>query len=62
MAAILERTTWKLVRHVIHEGQFLDPVMRNIETFLEDTQKNSKWNGNGNIETVSLYTWRNWIW
>jgi argininosuccinate synthase len=41
---------------LFHEGQFLDPVMRNIETFLEDTQKNSKWNGNGNIETVSLYT------
>jgi hypothetical protein len=40
---------------LFHEGQFLDPVMRNIETFLEDTQKNSKWNGNGNIETVSLY-------
>ena len=24
---------------LFHEGQFLDPVMRNIETFLEDTQK-----------------------
>lgn len=24
----------------LHEGQFLDPVMRNIETFLEDTQQN----------------------
>jgi argininosuccinate synthase len=24
----------------LHEGQFLDPVMRNLETFLEDTQKN----------------------
>ena len=24
----------------LHEGQFLDPIMRNIETFLEDTQKN----------------------
>ncbi|MEO1518191.1 MAG: argininosuccinate synthase domain-containing protein [Bacteroidota bacterium] len=23
---------------LLHEGQFLDPVMRNIETFLEDTQ------------------------
>lgn len=23
----------------VHEGQFLDPVMRNIEQFLEDTQK-----------------------
>ena len=23
----------------LHEGQFLDPVMRNIETFLEDTQQ-----------------------
>src|SRR5690606_31913360 len=22
----------------VHEGQFLDPVMRNIEKFLEDTQ------------------------
>ncbi|MBK7869715.1 MAG: argininosuccinate synthase [Saprospiraceae bacterium] len=25
---------------LLHEGQFLDPVMRNIETFLEDTQSN----------------------
>ena len=25
---------------LLHEGQFLDPVMRNIETFLEDTQAN----------------------
>ncbi|MEK6616494.1 MAG: argininosuccinate synthase domain-containing protein, partial [Bacteroidota bacterium] len=25
---------------MLHEGQFLDPVMRNIETFLESTQKN----------------------
>ena len=25
---------------LLHEGQFLDPVMRNIEGFLEDTQKN----------------------
>ena len=24
----------------MHEGQFLDPVMRNIESFLEETQKN----------------------
>ncbi len=24
----------------LHEGQFLDPIMRNIEKFLEDTQKN----------------------
>ncbi|HXC04530.1 MAG TPA: argininosuccinate synthase domain-containing protein [Bacteroidia bacterium] len=24
----------------LHEGQFLDPVMRNIEKFLEDTQEN----------------------
>lgn len=24
---------------MVHEGQFLDPVMRNIESFLEDTQK-----------------------
>jgi argininosuccinate synthase len=55
MAAILERTTWKLVRHVIPR-RTVPRSMRNIETFLEDTQKNSKWNGNGNIETVSLYT------
>jgi argininosuccinate synthase len=34
---------------LFHEGQFLDPVMRNIETFLEDTQKTV----NG-IVTVSL--------
>ena len=25
---------------LLHEGQYLDPVMRNIETFLEDTQEN----------------------
>jgi argininosuccinate synthase len=25
---------------MLHEGQFLDPVMRNVETFMEDTQKN----------------------
>jgi argininosuccinate synthase len=25
---------------LLHEGQYLEPVMRNIETFLEDTQKN----------------------
>jgi argininosuccinate synthase len=24
----------------VHEGQFLEPVMRNMETFLSDTQKN----------------------
>jgi argininosuccinate synthase len=36
-AAILERTTRQL-RVLFHEGQFLDPVMRNIETFLQDTQ------------------------
>ena len=25
---------------LLHEGQYLEPVMRNIETFLEDTQQN----------------------
>ncbi|TAH20549.1 MAG: argininosuccinate synthase [Cytophagales bacterium] len=25
---------------LLHEGQYLEPVMRNVETFLEDTQKN----------------------
>jgi argininosuccinate synthase len=25
--------------NLLHEGQYLDPVMRNIETFLQDTQK-----------------------
>jgi argininosuccinate synthase len=34
---------------LFHEGQYLDPVMRNIETFLEDTQKTVT----GNV-TVSL--------
>ncbi|MBA9074098.1 argininosuccinate synthase [Flavobacterium gossypii] len=34
---------------LFHEGQFLDPVMRNIEAFLEDTQKNVT-----GIVTVSL--------
>jgi argininosuccinate synthase len=31
-------STW--YGNLLHEGQFLDPVMRNIETFLLDTQKN----------------------
>ena len=35
--------------NLLHEGQFLDPVMRNIETFLQDTQKTV----NGTV-TVSL--------
>lgn len=26
--------------NLLHEGQFLDPIMRNIEAFLRDTQKN----------------------
>jgi argininosuccinate synthase len=26
--------------NLLHEGQFLDPVMRNVEKFLEDTQSN----------------------
>lgn len=26
---------------LLHEGQYLEPVMRNVETFLEDTQKNA---------------------
>jgi len=25
---------------LVHEGQFLEPVLRNVETFLEDTQEN----------------------
>ena len=25
--------------NLLHEGQYLDPVMRNIERFLEDTQQ-----------------------
>jgi argininosuccinate synthase len=33
---------------LLHEGQFLDPVMRNIENFLESTQKNVS-------GTVSVY-------
>lgn len=49
MAAILERTARKLVRNVIPRRSVLDPVMRNIETFLEDTQKTV----NGTV-TVSL--------
>lgn len=31
-------STW--YGNLLHEGQFLDPVMRNIEIFLTDTQKN----------------------
>jgi argininosuccinate synthase len=38
---------------LFHEGQFLDPVMRNIEAFLEDTQKNSK--RYRFFKTISLY-------
>jgi argininosuccinate synthase len=37
----------------IHEGQFLDPVMRNIEKFLEDSQKTV----NGKV-SVTLYPYR----
>lgn len=42
-------TKWQLIwkeqlagwyGNFLHEGQFLDPAMRNIEKFLEDTQKN----------------------
>jgi argininosuccinate synthase len=51
MAAILEKNR-KLVRMLFHEGQFLDPVMSNIETFRRHS-KNSKRNGNGIIETIS---------
>ncbi|MDX1941460.1 MAG: argininosuccinate synthase [Saprospiraceae bacterium] len=38
---------------LLHEGQFLDPVMRNIETFLEDTQSNVS----GKV-LVKLYPYR----
>lgn len=31
-------STW--YGNLLHEGQYMDPVMRNIETFLSDTQKN----------------------
>ncbi len=31
-------STW--YGNLLHEGQFLDPVMRNIEAFLKDTQEN----------------------
>jgi argininosuccinate synthase len=37
----------------IHEGQFLDPVMRNIEKFLEDSQKTV----NGKV-FVTLHSYR----
>jgi argininosuccinate synthase len=37
----------------IHEGQFLDPVMRNIEKFFEDSQKNV----NGKV-FITLYPYR----
>ncbi|MDQ3393722.1 MAG: argininosuccinate synthase [Bacteroidota bacterium] len=33
-----QMATW--YGNLVHEGQFLDPVMRNIEAFLDDTQKN----------------------
>ena len=38
---------------MLHEGQYLDPVMRNIETFLEDTQRNVS----GTV-TVRLHPYR----
>lgn len=38
---------------MLHEGQFLDPVMRNIEAFLEDTQKTVS----GTVK-VSLHPYR----
>jgi argininosuccinate synthase len=34
--------------HLLHEGQFLDPIMRNIESFLDATQENVS-------GTVSVY-------
>lgn len=37
----------------LHEGQYLDPVMRNIETFLEETQQNVS----GKV-SVSLWPYR----
>ena len=38
---------------MLHEGQFLDPVMRNIEAFLEDTQQSVT----GSVN-VSLHPYR----
>ena len=38
---------------LIHEGQYLDPVIRDIESFLQSSQKNV----NGDV-TISLYTYR----
>ena len=38
---------------MLHEGQYLDPVMRNIENFLEDTQRNVS----GTV-TVRLHPYR----
>ena len=38
---------------MLHEGQYLDPVMRNIEAFLEDTQQNVT----GSV-TVNLHPYR----
>ena len=39
MAAVLEGTAECLVRELAGEGQMLDPTMRNIEKFLEDSQQ-----------------------
>jgi argininosuccinate synthase len=49
--AVLERTTGNWYGMLFHEGQFLDPVMRNIETFLEDTQKTV----NGTVNALKPY-------
>jgi argininosuccinate synthase len=38
---------------LIHEGQYLDPVIRDIENFLQSSQKNV----NGDV-TISLYPYR----
>ena len=39
MAATTKGTTRKFLRMHLHEGHYLDPVLRDIEAFMESSQK-----------------------
>ena len=38
MAGILEKAAFRVYGMCVHEGQYLEPVMRDIESFLEHSQ------------------------
>jgi argininosuccinate synthase len=46
-------STW--YGNLLHEGQFLDPVMRNIEAFLADTQHHVTGTANVQLEPYRFY-------